>query len=771
MCKLFPLIVIMLFLTTFLLAEPLNTTIKAENSSYWAVGGYLCNESQSEFDSLTEISEGLSDNLSITTYPTSYANSPVSMDDIIDGWSFNDDFSIVSSVHSWLDTHNANINGVLESQQFTDSYYGGYFDGVNDYLTVTNNLNFDIGDLNDYTICVVINYTALSGDMRILDNKAAEGVEFKIKESPKEIKCKYEGSSGKSEAKDTTTIINDGLLHVLCCEKDGDTANLWIDGSITATDTDNIGSIDVTQDTGIGGKITGANLFEGTIKQLGIFNTTLSSSLMQEINLTKSIANLSGGFGIDAFFNHSYDPEDEVYYLFVNTTNTGLERIRIVQMINETHPNSTNYIDVNIQALHSFIAINDLLKTNTDYPLRIYSIVSSHFTFNEISLVETLNDSEAPSIINCTVNNTQPFCGDVVRMQCNITDNIEVFKAFNTVYISFLGFNATQEANNNGDIWFTDFSSVAQFNESKMITWLKTNATDLNGNVNETLTNVNINYTCLIPSAPTVSANSPSTETIEFNTSINASFNCSARDNIKVSNISFYNNVSGVLLLNGTSIINYMNGSAIFNLTLTETTQLLWYCNATDNDSLIGMSNIVNTLYAQPNPPNVTITPQNNYIYGINKSIIISASAIDVINISNISIFINGSLEKICYNNTSCEINFSSTGFSFMDVYAQASNIIGLTGSDNVTYTRMGQPQSFSVTECPSTVPSMLFIGIILIFIMFLLWLGLKTSMFGLLGSILLLVLSWYIIPCINFIGIGMMLISLLMILWYVLKK
>ena len=483
---------------SFLEIDPIyNVTINATSPTLLLYGGNNMVDGSNEFDNTTDIAVGISDGSSSTNYFTYYSSSPISLTNLIDGWSFND-YNFGSTLFSFTGEHNGVITGSLDRVEFSDTYYGGYFDGINDYVVVSDHDDFDIPDLGNFSVCTVFNTTGCD-DCRLLENKVAggEGIEFKIDTGiTPELKCKYESLTGKGEAKDITTIIDDGELHVMCCIKTGDTVDLWVDGIKTATDTDDIGSISPSIDTTIGGKIDGTRLLNGAIKQFGIFNNSISSSILLWMNETKSISNLSHAQSIQLFFNSTIiESPDKTYFLLINQTSPTTSAIRVMGYINTTHPNSSNYITNTISTGVSYFPIDDILYDGYNYPLRIWNIQGMNdYVFNDIYLYETTNDTTSPNITNCNINTTDISCGESVRFECNVTDNFAIYKTWFSIDNGVLDIN---EANKNGDVWFLEKTYSNQYNNSIIFNWSVANASDLNGNIGEVYPNLQINYTCL----------------------------------------------------------------------------------------------------------------------------------------------------------------------------------------------------------------------------------------------------------------------------------
>jgi len=476
-------------------ASVVNTTIP----SYLLQVGDNMNDATFDFQTQTEISTGLSDDNDATNYQSFFASSPVPFSNLIDGYSFNE-YIFASTLHSYKGNHTGAITGSLDTVTFSDTYYGGYFDGTNDYITIPQNTDFDIPDLGNLTMCAVFNTTLDSPSTVGLITKGSLLDGFFMRYTLNEdIDCHFDGTTN-SMITTTPTTVNDGEEHIVCCRKWDDSTDMWFDGELVDTDTKNVGAIANANNLYIASEDLGVSRWEGTIKQVGFFNSKVSDSILLWMNESKSIGNMSAGQSIEAFFNHSFEisPIHE-HFLILDSDVSSTSAIRVETYSNATEPNSTNYYTTTITTGMNYLPIDDLVYGGYNFPFRIWGLEGrSDFIINDIYLTETVNDTINPSITNCQVNTTSINCGETVRLQCNVTDDQAIYKTWFTYNNSFLGTETTVEVNKDGEVYYIDLTFYQQVASPVELLWSIANTTDLIGNTNITYPNLNVTYTCCL---------------------------------------------------------------------------------------------------------------------------------------------------------------------------------------------------------------------------------------------------------------------------------
>lgn len=186
-------------------------------------------------------------------------------------------------------------------------------------------------------------------------------------------------------------------------------------------------------------------------------------------------------------------------------------------------------------------------------------------------LLPLLVNAEPPSIFDCKINTSSIGCGETVRFACNVTDDQAVFKTFFSLNLSWSNSTLISEANKDGEVYFYDYTASVEYNETEGFVWFLANASDLAGNVNETILDFNINYTCLLPCVEDWVADSNS---CLINDSIFISYtdsnSCGSVDDLPVDNGTFgvcnfcgedLEQVIGVCKINDSQSVSYVDNN------------------------------------------------------------------------------------------------------------------------------------------------------------------------------------------------------------------
>lgn len=178
--------------------------------------------------------------------------------------------------------------------------------------------------------------------------------------------------------------------------------------------------------------------------------------------------------------------------------------------------------------------------------------------------------------------------------------------------------------------------------------------------------------------------------------------------------------------------------------------------------------------------PNVSaILPLNNSYYNT-TAVNFSAFAFDIPlfgNLSNVSLLLNGSIVRTnnvtlhaSIENFSINLNNSNYYFQF-----QACDMAGNCNISSQNYTiRVNvtlMEEYFSYTECKSSSGAVMMMVLFVAIAFILVYFGLKFGIgfIGFFGSVLLMIISWYIIPCVTLYGYVMALLSIVCMVYFVL--
>lgn len=154
---------------------------------------------------------------------------------------------------SFVDSSNKNItvsaNGDAKIVT-ADSRFGGssgFFDGTGDFLQIANNSNFDFP--SDFTVECFIKYSSTKTLMPIITRRvnfsgAIPIIGIHLNEpSVGNIRVYLYGPSGTSFFNTTGLTVNDNNWHHIALSRSGSNNRLFIDGTLRASSSTNVGSL------------------------------------------------------------------------------------------------------------------------------------------------------------------------------------------------------------------------------------------------------------------------------------------------------------------------------------------------------------------------------------------------------------------------------------------------------------------------------------------------------------------------------------------------
>jgi hypothetical protein len=550
-----------------------NVSVNATYPSYYLFNGTNMNATINEYDAVMPITTQLSDNNDSTFYYTIFAGSPVDIKYIMAGYPFGvpDDF-LEGKVYDWTAQNDGYIHGNVFTQNYGD-YYAGYISGGS-YVSVNDRDSIESFG-NDLTFCVQasLNRTFLGSPRYLIDKKSVSSQGYYMYVSGiNTLMCQLYGSTNTSSLGWTDNSINDTNRHIFCCRKDINGESLWVDGVQRNNASKHVGSINNTQDLLIGqySILVSGLYWQGSIVQAGFFNTSLSNDELLRMNDTGSIGRYDMGDALSVFFNYSMNNlAQKSYYLRIKTLASRMTYMRVMAYNNMSDVNSSRYKTVSVPVGVSFISLNDIISEGYNLPIRIWGIIGRFdASISEVSLYVSENDTQVPSIYDCKVNQTVLTCGGTIRMQCNISDDGILYKAYLTANMTWIGANglvAGEEMNKMNGIWYDDRTYSSDTNGVPLlIKWIKTNATDLGGNFNTTYLDINTTYVCDL--------------CFENWTQINVTTgNCSANDTIQIM-ISYIDQSA----CNTTDLLPLDNGTMFFD-TCNYCSENIYMANSTCN--------------------------------------------------------------------------------------------------------------------------------------------------------------------------------------------
>lgn len=479
-------------LATVTLDPYYNYSVSTETPSYQLINGTAMNYSQDMFAQKIDITAGLSDDNTSTAYYSKFADSPVEQKYLVEGWSFNE-LSPEDTLFSFTGNNDGFILGNVSSIIDGD-YYGHALRGDGAYIV--HDKDWFTAD-GHYSICVKFRTENIGSTKYLFDNHPSSGDGYGCRLlSSGAAYCFFYGTTGSTTVSSSTNGLDDGNWHILCWVQDTGNNSIWVDGNLEGT-TSSVGTMDSDTDLFIGDSNDLDARWEGDLSQFGVFNTSLNASTIASFG-SESICNMEKGITLDPFFNYSIDTtKNASYYLEITSEVKDLSTIRIMAYKNMTDVNTSAYVTSNMQSGVSYISIDDIIYNGYNYPFRVWSLLGRYdVAISEIKLFEIGNDTITPNITNCQINTTNLTCGDTIRLSCNITDDVAIYKSFFFVNESWDG-TKTYEANKNDSIWFVDLTYYDEFNTTQNLTFYFANTTDLAGNPATKSLSLNYTYECI----------------------------------------------------------------------------------------------------------------------------------------------------------------------------------------------------------------------------------------------------------------------------------
>ena len=190
--------------------------------------------------------------------------------------------------------------------------YSMSFDGSNDYLSLSTDI-FDFGS-NAFSFSGWVKRTSIGDSTNVIFfiQKSGTTPTMQIRQNARNIKVDFNVGSTWSFVETTTNPIgNDTNWHHLAVTKSGTTMSIYFDGVLQDT-----GTAPATLDAGndsvfIGSRAASSQFWNGSIDELAIWNTALTSTQVAEIyngtgtNTTKDLTTVSGSNLI--YFNRMGD--------------------------------------------------------------------------------------------------------------------------------------------------------------------------------------------------------------------------------------------------------------------------------------------------------------------------------------------------------------------------------------------------------------------------------------------------------------------------------
>lgn len=511
---------------------------------------------------------------------------------------------------------------------------------------------------------------------------------------------------------------------------------------------------------------------------------TLNKVTVEDYFINFIIETDTEGFAIRVNFNHTLDSENQ-YFLRTRMTTPTVTDANVHRYINETDIDP-GFVTQALMTGENAIILDPIIVNQSNATFRLYT--ESIARISEISLIEGINDTQNPIIQNCAVNTTLLTCGDSVRMSCNVTDD----NFLNNVYFFWDDLTSNNEVVNrilNTDIFFKDVTyNHNTSGATNIFNFTSANATDQVGNFAIEAQTLQFNYSCgeLFDTTP------PQVTHINlllgFNlttidkTTTNLSVNASCFDeNAHEFSISMFNSSTVVFNLTNSTLNTNTNLTIRNEIDLTSVAvgSYTGHSICIDNSSNIAFRE--ETIIINDFSPIELISPLNNSLLSffdnptelgnVDFSFLLSQE-------STCSILFNGTVQETSLL-PSGTVSISST---FPENATVLWNVSCITESSSIeipspfhilTVERIPVVQALSLRECPTTTAGVLLLWLMVGISFFLIGLSLahNKGFLGIFGSLLLIVTSWYISPCVAFFALILALMGMFLLVWFVLSN
>lgn len=767
--------------STSLVLDPFfNVTHNVTSPSLHLIEGANNTILDSEYSSTVDITSGLSDGSDATTFQTNTLQNASAI------YRFEEGSGTVA-----IDSSGNGNNGTITQANYINSFAnpgtGNFaldFDGVNDKIEIVDNGQFQFGNsINDepFTMMIWANisdittfriaYKYVTGKEFIWGFTGADDLLMWIED---------DSTSGvlRADSAATQTSIQNTWKHLAVtynANASDEGIQHYVDGVAIAMTFLGTGSYVAMEDTGEDVQIAfggGSNFGEGALDELNVFKRVLNESEILDI-FNNGLPITSSA--IKATFNVTLNPPNQ-YWLRTRKTSTGVDDISVYLYQDNNTINQSTLDTHTITTGWDVVPLSNSIIDGANATFRFFTFASSEIS--EVQLIEGINDSGAPSIINCQVNNTALNCNDAIRFSCNVTDDN---------FIDIVNFGFDDNENNfieadkiiDTDIFFIDKTYGFTTSNNDTFNFTNATATDAVQNINITNLSIQFSYSCLIDSLPpTVTLNSPSND---LTTNItNQIFQCSATDETELQNITLYHNVSGTFEQNETGMLSGLSGTSFFNISIPANNTIIWNCEASDTSDNLAFAGsnftltVVETLPTLINPIGIILLNPDNNSINRNGTQIFTYS---VNTTANTSVFINDILNQSftdVIGTKSFAITFTTN--QTINWRINASNSGAASGSETriliLNLTDLPQaPDTGEVpfTQCAETLEQVLLIWLIVFLALVFMIIGWwqKLGFVGFFGALLFMVTSWYLAPCFNLFSLILAFMSFIFIIYF----
>lgn len=489
-----------------------NITVNSATPSWYLQTGYSLAPSMFNYSLITNITAGLSDVSSLTSYATS-VRQPYYYSDMAFYYIMN--FAAPISISD--NSPYANPLYFRPNTQFITSFTTSLYlalnttNAANSGASAVYQSQLDIG-LQNFTYCAMFNTTTNSNTRYVLSTHDASNVGYGI----------YMDNSGRAHctAKDDNSVeidlnsvtgYNVGALTAVCCRRNVSNGKfeLLVNGTVKASDTGGIDtSITTYGDLIVGGRgAVGTNGWAGAVDEVVLWKRFMTDAELVNYSLYGAAIPQTATM-IQPSFNYNITDPSKVWLHIDGDFNYPL---RVYSMLNSTEANLNNYTQQQLLQADTYIPLTSLITAGYNNPFRIVNLNAENNSINNVYLVISVNDSTAPTIYNCGVNDSIVDCDDGVEWFCHISDNGQVVSAFGRVQFGNY-FNLTLPASqdlSDPTKWSVKLSAFQitsllssmgwNFSTSVNNSLVYVNASDLGGNTQQNTNNgVSNTYSCIL---------------------------------------------------------------------------------------------------------------------------------------------------------------------------------------------------------------------------------------------------------------------------------
>jgi len=429
-----------------------NNTFSPVSPTWHLINGSLIhNQSENDYESKVNATSSLSDDNPLTKYETqlgynNFTNFFYQFNDFgqtITHDSSENDNDVTILPNALIDLSEGDLYALHCSEQNGGGARALYEEEFN-----INETDFTMGFLFD-----LHNTSAFS---KYLIRKYEFPVGYYIYvDSSNKVRAFFRDSNGVSVNIVSTSTVYDDEFHTLVIRRTVSSGliELILDGKVEATGNNLFGDF-VNYDTLAIGTYSEGYGYDGHIDELFLTSEYVSNESILKFNDTHRIYDENKGKAIQVFFNKNINTTN-TYSLKISKTNNNKLPIRIYSMENMTHINLSNYIDVILSEGINHVLIDSIIYSGYNYPLRFGGLHNIDEIY-EVGLFEVGNDTTAPTISDCFVNDSFVDCNESVTWGCVITDDTAVSEAWGVVSVVGTPYTISQQAfqnPSNSSVW------------------------------------------------------------------------------------------------------------------------------------------------------------------------------------------------------------------------------------------------------------------------------------------------------------------------------